>query len=245
MNRIEENGMKRAWHFLKPQTWLMVLPLFFMTAYGTSALAAQTPSFSATASGTTNKLTLTATLNVSDADAGQNGNTYLGFHYQDTWYLNDGTGWAQYVRGALPTYASGPLASRTIEAVRDTDLSGVIGGQLYVGYGLTEADGLANGKYAMVYTVTADTTAPTVSATAIANGATGVAINTTLNATFSEAMNPATVTTATVTLLQGAQPVLGTVSYSGVSVVFVPSNSLASSTNYTATIIGGASGVKD
>jgi len=148
--------MNNVWRYLKQQAWLMVLPLLLMAAYGSGAFAAQTPSFSATASGTTNNLTLNATVNVSDADAGINGNMYLGFHFQNTWYVNNGTGWAQYVGGALPVYASGPLASRTIEAVRNADLSSVVGGQLYVGYGLTEADGLANGKYAMVYTVTAN-----------------------------------------------------------------------------------------
>jgi len=57
----------------------------------------------------------------------------------------------------VPIYAVAPLASRTIEVVRNTDLSSLIGGQLYVGYGLTESDMLANAKYAMVYTVTAGT----------------------------------------------------------------------------------------
>src|SRR5438105_4844188 len=43
---------------------------------------------------------------------------------------------------------------------------------------------------------TPDTTAPTVSATVPANGATVVPINQTINATFSEAMDPLTITTA-------------------------------------------------
>ena len=48
------------------------------------------------------------------------------------------------------------------------------------------------------------TPTPTVSSTIPANLATGVAINSTVTATFSEAMDPLTVTTATFTLNQGA-----------------------------------------
>lgn len=237
--------MKRFWRYLNQQTWLMVLPLLLMTAYGTTALAAPTPSFTATASGTTNNLTLTTNLNIGDADVGRNGNIYLGFSFQQILYLNNGAAWVRYDGGALPIYAAASLANRTIEVVRDSDVSSLIGGQLYVGYGLTESDMLANNKYEIVYTVTADTTAPTVSATVIDNGATGVAINASIGATFSEAMDPATITTATVTLMQGATPVPGTVSYSGVRVVFTPSNPLAGNTSYTATIKGGSSGAKD
>jgi len=51
-------------------------------------------------------------------------------------------------------------------------------------------------------------TAPRVTSTAPANGATGVATNTQITATFSEAMNPSTITTATFSLrYQGYTPV--------------------------------------
>ena len=158
MNRIKEIRVKRAWRYLKQRTWLMVLPLLLMTAYGTTALAAQAPSFSATASGTTNNLTLSANLTIGDADVGRNGNIYLGFKFNQTWYLNNGTGWVRFDGGALPIYAAAALANRSIEVVRNQNLSSLVGGQLYVGYGLTESDMLANAKYGMVYTVTADTT---------------------------------------------------------------------------------------
>lgn len=158
INHIKETRVKRILGYLKQQTWLIVLPLLLVTVYGTTALAAQAPSFSATASGTTNNLTLTANLNISDADVGRNGNMYLGFNFQQTWYFNNGAGWVRFDSGALPIYAAAPLANRTIDVVRNVDLSSVVGGQLYVGYGLTESDMLANAKYGMVYTVTADTT---------------------------------------------------------------------------------------
>jgi len=98
----------------------------------------------------------------------------------------------------------------------------------------TEEDGIA-GNW-----VAPDTTAPTVTSTVPANAATGVAINTTITATFSEAMDPLTITTTTFTLNQGATAVSGTVTYSGVTAVFTPSSNLAYNTAYTATITTGA-----
>jgi len=86
----------------------------------------------------------------------------------------------------------------------------------------------------------ADTTAPTVTGTINANGATGVALNTKVGATFSEAMDPATITAATFTFKQGTTAVDGTVSYTGVNAVFKPTSNLAANTIYTATITTGA-----
>ena len=83
-----------------------------------------------------------------------------------------------------------------------------------------------------------ETIPPTVTFTVPANGATGVAINTKISATFSEVMDPATLTTTTFTLKQGATAVPGAVNYSGVTAVFTPAASLAASTTYTATITG-------
>ncbi|MEK6654011.1 MAG: Ig-like domain-containing protein, partial [Thermodesulfobacteriota bacterium] len=83
-----------------------------------------------------------------------------------------------------------------------------------------------------------DTTPPTVSSTIPANAATGVAVNSAMAAVFSEAMQP--LTTATFTLMQGATPVSGAVTYAGVTATFTPAVSLAPSTVYTATITIGA-----
>jgi hypothetical protein len=90
---------------------------------------------------------------------------------------------------------------------------------------------------------TTDNGAPTVSSTSPADGATGVSLNGALSATFSEAMDPLTITGANFTVAG----VTGTVGYDSVSFVatFTPSSSLASNTAYTATIVGGGSGVKD
>ncbi len=81
--------------------------------------------------------------------------------------------------------------------------------------------------------------APTVSSTVPANVATNVFLNTGLSALFSEAMDSATVTTASFSLSQGITVVPGTVGYSGSTATFQPTNSLAPSTLYTATLTTG------
>ncbi len=91
-------------------------------------------------------------------------------------------------------------------------------------------------------TLILDTTPPTVTTTAPANAATGVADNTSLTATFSEALDPLTVTIATFILKQGTTPVSGVVTYTGVTATFTPSVNLAPGAVYTATI---TTGVKD
>jgi ketosteroid isomerase-like protein len=87
------------------------------------------------------------------------------------------------------------------------------------------------------------TGAPTVISTVPLGGATLVAVNTVVSATFSEPMNPLTVTNATFTVTgPGATPVAGVVSYSGSTATFTPTAVLANSTLFTATI---TTGVKD
>lgn len=90
---------------------------------------------------------------------------------------------------------------------------------------------------------TSDITAPTVIATNPANTATGVPTNRRITATFSEAMNPATINTATFLVTgPGITPVAGTVTYAAVSntAIFTPSANLAANTLFTATVTVGA-----
>jgi len=95
-----------------------------------------------------------------------------------------------------------------------------------------------------VWSFTTITPPPTVVSTIPANGAANVPIGQVLSATFSEAMNPATISATTFTLtVTGGAAVTGTVSYSGVVATFTPSAPLAYSTNYTATITTGATSV--
>src|SRR6185369_13338343 len=81
-----------------------------------------------------------------------------------------------------------------------------------------------------------DVTAPTVIATVPVNAATGVAISGKLTAAFSEAMDPLTISATSFTLKQGVAPIVGAVSYAGVTATFTPASSLAPNTFYTATI---------
>ena len=92
-----------------------------------------------------------------------------------------------------------------------------------------------------------DTTAPTVTGTSPAAGATGVAVAANVTGTFSEAMDPATITSATFTLQAGTTTVPAAVTYSSTDRVATlnPDADLAAGTTYTATIRGGTGGVKD
>lgn len=94
---------------------------------------------------------------------------------------------------------------------------------------------------------TTDTTLPTVTGTINAAGATNVAINTKVGATFSEGMDPLTITSVNFTLKGTVSDaaVAGTLSYSGVNAIFTPASNLTPSTGYTVTIKGGTGGVKD
>ena len=95
----------------------------------------------------------------------------------------------------------------------------------------------------------ADTTAPTVTVISPAASATGVGVASNMTGTFSEAMQAATLTTTTVTLLaQGSTtPIAATVVYDAATrtVTLDPTGTLAANTIHTATINGGSSGVKD
>jgi WD40 repeat protein len=132
-------------------------------------------------------------------------------------------------------------------------LTGITGPGGAVAYAIDTVKGVdyaffpaAAGAYTATYA--ADTTPPTVSARSPAAGATGVGQGTAVTATFSEAMNPATVTTASF-LLQGpgGAPVAAAVAYDGDTrtATLTPNGSLAATTTYTATVKGGAGGVKD
>jgi hypothetical protein len=95
-----------------------------------------------------------------------------------------------------------------------------------------------------------DTTPPTVTLVNPADLATGVCINKTVNATFSEAMDATTITTTTFTLAPTASPgapVVALVSYDPLTKIAAlnPTGNLSASTQYSATVIGGTSGVKD
>ena len=85
---------------------------------------------------------------------------------------------------------------------------------------------------------------PTVVSTDPANNAIGVFLNQVVSATFSEPMDPLTITQATFTIKQGTTSVAGIISYSGITATFnPPSGALKSNTIYTCTISTGAKNI--
>lgn len=86
-----------------------------------------------------------------------------------------------------------------------------------------------------------DTTPPTVVSTTPAANAANVSVGTTVSVIFSEAMDSASITSATFHV----NGVSGTVAASGTGATFTPASPLSNSSAYTATIVGGANGVRD
>jgi hypothetical protein len=98
-------------------------------------------------------------------------------------------------------------------------------------------------------TVVPDTTPPNVVSTLPAAGSTGVDPNSSVLAVFDEALNAATVSGSTFTLLRddGGSAVAAAVSYDSVALTATldPTAALQTNTSYTATLRGGSMGIKD
>ena len=93
------------------------------------------------------------------------------------------------------------------------------------------------------FTTEADVIAPTVSSVSPANGTTGISRTANITATFSEAMDPATISASTVELRNAsnvAVPSLITYSSSTRRVTIDPAATLAGSSTYVVTIRGGS-----
>jgi ice-binding like protein/Big-like domain-containing protein len=88
-----------------------------------------------------------------------------------------------------------------------------------------------------------DTIAPTVTSTVAANADFDVPINQKVTATFSESMDPSTISKTTFTLTQGSMSISGGVTYAGTTATFTPTTNLAPGTTFTATITTGAKDV--
>lgn len=156
----------------------------------------------------------------------------------------DGTSMATpHVSGVAGLVWSVSPASTTNQSIRDKVEATA---DPVAGTGTYWAKGRINSCKAVGSTCDRDATPPTVSSVSPVEGATGVSTSTNISATFSEAMDPATLTSSTVTLLEAVTPVAATVSYDGTShtVTLDPSN-LAKRTKYTATVKGGVGGAKD
>ena len=146
------------------------------------------------------------------------------------------------VTGAVTYVASGSVATFTPNA-------NLASSTLYTATITTGAENLEGtalaGNYVWTFTTAATPilVPPTVISTIPANLATAVPLNQIVSATFSTAMNPATISSATFTLTgPGATAVPGLVAYAAVgdTLTFIPTANLAPSTLFTATITTGA-----
>jgi hypothetical protein len=98
-------------------------------------------------------------------------------------------------------------------------------------------------NYTWSFTTASTDVAPKVISTLPTSGATGVSISTKVTATFSEAMNPATITATNFTLSAGGAAVPATVTYSNNAAVLDPTSPLLGSTVYTAVVTTGVTDV--
>jgi hypothetical protein len=135
--------------------------------------------------------------------------------------------------GMKATFAPArPLAAGTAHAANvTTGAKDLAGNPLSASFGWTFTTGAAP-----------DILPPTVSSTVPARDATGVAPQSAIAITFSEAMEPSTITSSTILVAAGSSPVSGSVAYAGTTAVFRPANALASSTAHTVTV---TTGVRD
>jgi hypothetical protein len=145
---------------------------------------------------------------------------------------------------AVPGAVSYSGLKATFTPTANLDYNKVYTGSVTVG-----AKDVAGNALATVYAFSfktgllPDVIAPTVTLTDPLNSATGIAINQLFTVTFSEAMDPSTITGLTYTLKKGAVAVPGTVSYSGLKATFTATANLDYNTVYTGSVTVGAKDV--
>ncbi|GAB6044170.1 hypothetical protein JCM17961_48550 [Endothiovibrio diazotrophicus] len=222
----------------------LALLLLALVNAGIASVASAAP-FSITAIGNSTPLSariIDAHLQPASEDLGQPGTIWIGADIPGVgWYFRSESGWMRYVNGSRPSFRDGTLVEQDVEDILGgvLDLTGYVGSEVYVGYGLDEQDMLAGRKYSVVETV-AIGSIPTVTAAWPQDGAVGQPLNSAGTAAFSEPMDPATISAATFTVTRGNTPVAGTVSYSGTTATFRPTGNFAPATRYTATLTTGA-----
>jgi methionine-rich copper-binding protein CopC len=151
--------------------------------------------------------------------------TTTGYYADDYYYFTDG--------GA----ASGPLIAPQ---------SGVDGGNGVFALGnggiFPTQDYLDSNYWVDVNFIPGGTTSPVVSSVSPSAGATGVLTTTAISVTFNEALNPSTLTSGTVQLLDsGSNPVAAVLAYTpgSTTLTLTPSAALAAGETYTINLTGG------
>jgi hypothetical protein len=162
--------------------------------------------------------------------------TYVASYYSPSGYFAIDPGF----------FTSNGVDNPPLHALQAGGANGPNGVYLYSATGFPTAGNTANYWVDVVFAAEVDTTAPTVTGRTPAPNATDVPVTADVTVTFDEPMNPATITSSTVTLRASAGPdVLATVTYSAGTATLDPTASLAPNTVYTATVkatVTGASG---
>jgi hypothetical protein len=146
-------------------------------------------------------------------------------------------------QGGIQISGTVALADRVAVFTPGSDL---IANTLYTATITTGVEDLADNTMAVnkVWTFTTgsttDTTAPTITLTDPLDSSTDISISKRVSATFSETMDPGTMTTSNFTLKQSSTAISGTVAYVGLVATFTPSAYLSANKVYTATITTGA-----
>ena len=159
-----------------------------------------------------------------------------------------------FVAGANALFANAGITvnSTTVNACGQIVLSVTVGAAAAVGASnldVNDPDGVF-GTGTGIFTVQA-AVAPTIVSTTPADGATGMSLTTIPTVTFSEAMSPASISSATVKLLDStgaAVPLAAgspSLSSNGLTATITPAASLTSGKTYKIQIVGGVSGVLD
>ncbi|OYU45438.1 MAG: hypothetical protein CFE44_07470, partial [Burkholderiales bacterium PBB4] len=92
---------------------------------------------------------------IATKDVGKAGNIYLLASFQGAWYVHNGVSWTAYTGAQVPAFAvSSALESvRTLNILQSTNVSGLIGLQIFAGYGTGLEDMVTNAKYGLVLSV--------------------------------------------------------------------------------------------
>lgn len=105
-------------------------------------------------SGSLANLTLQATIKPKTEDLNKLVNLYVAAKVGNQWFLHTNADWPLWSGGPLPIFKSVQASSViSLEIARDVDVRGLIGTEIYIGYGINDADLLNQNKYGLIYTI--------------------------------------------------------------------------------------------
>lgn len=109
----------------------------------------------ALASGDNSSRTLKATIQPSAEDLNKMIRLYIGAKVGNQWYLHANGSWIPWAGGALPVFNTLLATNGVMDLLvaQNVNVSGLIGTEIYVGYGVNDADLLDHRKYGLVYTI--------------------------------------------------------------------------------------------